>query len=71
MNIVKGEWYNQAGNRTVLYLDTDAIAAVSVVWQGTNILKCTITLQSGEALTTLGYELCRMVISEMERRVQK
>ena len=69
MNIVKGEWYNQTGNRTVLYLDMDAIAAVSVVWQGTNIIKCTITLQTGEAITSLGYDLCRLVIAELERRV--
>lgn len=70
MNIVKGEWYDQTGNRIVLYLDMDAIAAVSVAWRGTNIVKCTITLQSGEAITTLGYELCHLVIAELERRVR-
>ena len=70
MYIIKGEWRDHTGNRTVLYLDIDVIAAVSVVWQGMDVIKCTITLQSGEALTTVGYELCSMVIAEMKRRVR-
>ena len=70
MSVVKGEWRNNYGEQNVLYLDIDAIAAVAVVYRGTNLIKCTITLQSGEVITSLGYELCRMVIAEMERRVK-
>ena len=73
MNIVKGEWRSNYGDgeRNVLYLDIDAIAAVSVVYRGATLIKCVITLQSGETITSLGYELCGLVISELERRVRE